>query len=317
MILNDSIVERLLSNPSSILLATHKDPDLDALGSVLSLQEALIAKGHTVSIWSLEYTCQEGHECLPHIDDMKRPCEPRQWDGLIVVDCPSLTRVPHWQSLASIPFVFRLCIDHHHDTDQAFTHTIIDQTVSSVGELLTRLFMQWQWPITPTMATHLYAAIVGDTGRFLHANTSAAVFKAAAHLLDCGADHRGVSLCLLEEKSNEYFDKLQWVLSNRIVTGSLVYCVCPLSSPIDPFCVVDVLRQIKGTQVALSLIERPSEIKVSIRSKTRPILSVAQAFGGGGHLLAAGITLNHASLEETVAPIVTALQTLLNEHTHD
>ena len=64
---------------------------------------------------------------------------------------------------------------------------------------------------------------------------------------------------------------------------------------------INVLRCIRGVEVALLMHARPGQMRCSLRSKTTADVSViARELGGGGHKGASGFT-SYMTVEETVA----------------
>ncbi len=297
--------------PKQVLLVTHRDPDGDALGSCLAMQEALRHQGHQVTIWSHAYRLLPSHAFFPGIDTVCASLPRQNWDTLLLLDCGSLSRVSNSSLIPSIPMT-SIVIDHHEGYTPWAHFSVVEPSVSSVGELLASLFIEWKWPITPSMATCLYAAIAFDTGRFLFQNTSANTLRTAAYLSDCGADTAGISLQMFQNLSQKNFNTMKDVLNRTVVLSDigLVYCSLPKQSWDPDFKAVDLIRQMEGMDIAAGFIETENgEIKVNLRSKKDfSVLAIATQFNGGGHLRAAGMTVSGQSLETVIDTVVAAIR---------
>ena len=71
--------------------------------------------------------------------------------------------------------------------------------------------------------------------------------------------------------------------------------------------VIDVLRSIAGVRVACVLREQDGAVRGSLRAKDgTDVAAIARRFGGGGHVAAAGFTLE-LPLSEAVATVGRAL----------
>jgi phosphoesterase RecJ-like protein len=81
------------------------------------------------------------------------------------------------------------------------------------------------------------------------------------------------------------------------------------AKPQDTEDLVNLTRSITGVEVGLLFMEQPrGGVKVSFRSRARvDVARVAERFGGGGHRLASGATLQSASVEEAREPVLNAV----------
>src|SRR5207302_553275 len=79
-------------------------------------------------------------------------------------------------------------IDHHVSNTRFATINLVLTDAASTGELVYDLLKAWKIDIPPGAASNLYATILSDTGGFRHDNTSAHALRAAAELVQLGAD---------------------------------------------------------------------------------------------------------------------------------
>ena len=157
--------------------------------------------------------------------------------------------------------------------------------------------------ITAGEATLLYAAVSTDTGCFQYSNTSSATLRAAAELIDLGADNSELNITLFRTQT-----RARMALEGRMLTGmrfpldGKVSAVLVTQQMLDE-CGADendcddlagIAGKAKGSVISLTIREvGENESKVSARSK--PGINVSEIcalYGGGGHAMAAGVTLN-------------------------
>jgi len=156
--------------------------------------------------------------------------------------------------------------------------------------------------LTPEIASHLYCAIISDTGSFQFSNTNAQSFKVCHELIKSGASPIQVSELLFNNNPPEKIKLLGYVLSTLHMnkTGDIAVITMfkkNLESlqlkEIDTEDFTTLTRSIKGVKIVLFFKEiKEDTFRVSIRSKgTSNAASIAEYFGGGGHQHAAGFTV--------------------------
>ena len=183
----DAVVSALRER-DRFLVASHENPDGDALGSLLAMHLALLQLGKDSEMFVPgqaplpgEYTflALEGVHREPPADHAERV--------LVAVDCAKEERLgPDPSLLAEAPFT--VDIDHHHDNTCFGDVNLIVSDASSTGEILADVFRELGVELTPEIAEPLYVALVTDTGRFQYANTSPKALRLAADLIEAGAD---------------------------------------------------------------------------------------------------------------------------------
>jgi phosphoesterase RecJ-like protein len=72
--------------------------------------------------------------------------------------------------------------------------------------------------------------------------------------------------------------------------------------------IVDYARSLVTAQIAIMVVERKNEIKVSLRSKGADVSQIAQGFGGGGHREAAGFEIKNATTIDCVEAVLDAIR---------
>lgn len=310
----EALIEWLTQEAKVILITAHKDPDIDAIGSCLAFQKQLAYRNIPSTIW-LEDVLEPYAQFLPDAENILTQIPQKNYDTLIVLDSPNLNRIRQENiqnnaAFRAIPMIIN--IDHHPDNTKFGHINIVCPEVSSVGELLFHLYEQAGWTDYSTeTATCLYAAISFDTGRFLFSNVTADTFFAASELMKKGAKAYYISQTMYENKSEVAFNIMKIALDRLVIDpqNRFAYSSLPAASPESEIKIIDFIRQLGGIDIFLVFCENKNgEIKINIRSKGHFNASAfAAQFGGGGHVLAAGITLN-GDLETICKAVITQLE---------
>lgn len=213
-----------------------------------------------------------------------------------------------------------LMLDHHR-VGTPFAPHFIQPEASSAAEVLLHVVLalveRGRITLTPRLATRLYAGIASDTGSFAYSNTSAATHTAVARLLATGIDHVDIHRRLFSCKTLVQLRAEGYVCSQLqvLAAGRLAYIGIPVEaiaalqvSAEDFVCAVDIARSLGGAQVAVAVKALPDgTYRASLRSQRLNVAAVAERFGGGGHLLAAGCSLTGDTLSAAAAPLLTLL----------
>src|SRR5919199_515324 len=180
-----------LRDRDRFLLATHENPDGDALGSLLGTKLALDALGKD------SYMYLYGNAPLPReyafmpLDGLRRELPPDAAERILVaLDCANESRLgPDPEVLQLVRFI--VDVDHHHDNSRFGDVNLIVPAASSTGEVMRDVIEGLGVPLTSEIAEALYIAVVTDTGRFQYTNTTPKALRLAAELVEAGADvHR-------------------------------------------------------------------------------------------------------------------------------
>jgi len=285
----------------NFVIATHENPDGDALGSMLAVKLVLEKLGKSSTMFL------PGTGPIPfeyRFMDLGDPVrgEPGELVGrpLIAVDAASESRLGSDQRLITeSPFV--IVIDHHHDNTRFGTVNLIVADASSTGEALRDVFAELGVPLTPEIAEALYIAVVTDSGRFQYANTSAKTLRLAAELLEAGADAHSIFQNVYETIELSKLKLLARALAHvevfeggRLVISYLTHDDFEKSGAMSGASegIIDSLRAVAGVEMS-ALIQEPPErdgCRVSLRSShdRLDVSEIARQAGGGGHRQAAG-----------------------------
>ena len=293
----------LISNAHTALVSGHLSPDGDSLGSMIALARMLTAAGcKAVSTADVKALGKPGF--LEGVADIVplRKLRRMKFDLFIYVDASTPDRLPPEVR----PFAEKLptlTIDHH-ATSSPSGVAILDPTASSAGELVWRFAKWMEWPIDRATAEALWVAIVTDSGRFAYDSTTPITLRAATDLLK-----HGVRSAMINDILYNSFPMKAVALKRRAwrslhiwknrkvaeVTLTRNDFRAVRGSKADAEDVIEIPRSVAGNQIALffyQIPDRTHEIRVSIRTRA-PLDAtfLAQQFGGGGHLRAAGCTV--------------------------
>ena len=192
----------------------------------------------------------------------------------------------------------------------------MDDGAAAAAELLTTLIPEMGAKITPEIASCLYTGVATDTGCFRFSNTTAATHRAAADLIEAGADVERLNERLFESRSHAR------VIAERMALESLEFyyddrcaLICLTWDQIQAAGVAgaeledltSLPRSIEGVEVGLTLRQqKDGSFKISVRTgHNTNACNIARRLGGGGHPRAAGCEISgnpdnakHAILEE-------------------
>jgi len=300
-----------------LLVATHVNPDGDALGSALGLTFALEKLGKSVTLLDRD-PVPRIYRFLPGTDRFTPEVPLDDVDTLVLVDCGEIERTgyPH------LPGRTRLVIDHHL-TERSFGDLRwVLSSASSTGEMVFNLVNALGVQLDKDIALCLYVALFTDTGGFRYSSSCPSAFRAAADMVEAGADPWQVTEHIYESHSFRRLALLGKALDrmekhDRVaiitVTDEMYRETGTTSEDTENFS--NMARSIEGVEVGIFLRQvGPNAFKASMRSKGRVnVAAVAEVFGGGGHHNAAGGIIE-GSLEEARQTILKAVEDALGCH---
>lgn len=297
----------LVRSHERFLLTSHIRPDCDALGSELGMAGILEALGKNVLIVNGQRTPPN----LAWIDPRQRIkaigadvqlADLNDRQVLLVLDTSA------WQQLGDMAIVLRstaakkAVLDHHVSEDDLGAEAFKDTQAEATGRLVLEAAAQLGVPLTPEIATPLFAAIATDTGWFRFSSTSGGTYRAAGQLLDAGAKPTDIYRSLYEQDTLARLQLIGRTLARAQaeLDGRLIYTAifqddfkATAALPSDTEDVVNLTLTVAGTQVAVIFVEQTTgKFKISFRSRSAVDCSrLAEQFGGGGHKAAAGATV--------------------------
>jgi phosphoesterase RecJ-like protein len=313
----DAVVEEIRS-AQKFLLTTHENPDGDALGSLLGMHELLkqLGKDSSMFLSADEFPLPSEYRRMPLGEVQNEPPADLHDRTVIFLDCGNIDRMP--VDFLRGDGVHIVNVDHHHDNTRFGTVNLVDSRASCTAEIVWELAKELGAEITPAMGDPLYVGLVTDTGKFMYTNTSARSHRMAAELIDAGVDAHGIYRRLYEDLPyarllllSRALTRLERFDDGAVTATTLTRADFEETGAVesDSEGIVDHLRSVEGTKVAVLVREllqedRTGIRKVSLRATdgTVDVSRIARGLGGGGHTQAAGASTD-LPLEELLATI--------------
>jgi phosphoesterase RecJ-like protein len=207
-------------------------------------------------------------------------------------------------------------VDHHPSNSRFGDVNIIDADASAVGQMVMEMLDHFGYPITRTIASNLYVALLTDTGGFRHENTTPRALDDASRLARLGADPGRIATMVYKMRPEttlklsglalatmrvELEGKLAWAKVSRRMLKEANAVMAESEG------IIDTLNSIAGLELAILFKEvNDSLTKISVRSRG-PVDAAAlcATFGGGGHIRAAGAEIERP-MDETVKMVLAA-----------
>jgi len=281
-----------------IMVMGHKDADGDTLGCSLAFAEALRARGKRV--WTvIPHPLPQKYAWMPGFEQIvERPADGEEVPLVLVFDSGNMERsgsaAAHVSEQATI-----VNVDHHTSNSRFGDLNIIDTDASAVGQMCLDMLEHFGWPITRSMATNLYTALMTDTGGFRHENTTPRALRDAARLAALGADPSYVASCVYKSRplttvklSGLSITGMQVEMDGRLAWAKVTRRMLREAGAVmaESEDIIDTLNSLAGLQVAIIFKEVSARLtKISVRSRGAvDAAMLCGVFGGGGHLRAAG-----------------------------
>ena len=309
---------RILTPGKRVCLTTHVNPDGDGLGSEVGLVHLLRANGVEATIANPTATPPRFDflfRDLPKVDRSGEAVkELRRADVIVVLDISDLSRLGMLTDTVKTRGVPVACIDHHVSPGTLPDGPrYLDASAAATAELIVEIAMANEWPLTQAAARALYVGILTDTGGFRFSNTHPRTLRIAAELLDRGIDPEAIYLDVYAGAPEGRVRLLAEALQTLVVEPEvgLAWITVPPGSverhrvtSDDLDGVVEHARSIAGIRMALLFREiAQGRVKVSLRSVGDvDVARFAKPFGGGGHVKAAGLSIEGpmADVQSTV-----------------
>lgn len=294
------MLNHVLSQANTVAISGHVRPDGDCVGSCMGLYQYIRKCYPNIKV---DVYLEEIPDSFVLFDVVKEIqyeiIEENSYDLFIALDCADKSRLGFSEILFD-KAKYTVCVDHHISNPGFANENYIVAEASSTAELVFRLIDKEE--IDTEIAECLYLGIVHDTGVFQYSCTSPETMEAAAHLM-----RKDIRASEIIDKT--YYEKTY--AQNRVLGYALLHSYLTLEDKCivsyvtkdimnefhvkqkDLEGIVSQLRVTQGVEVAIFFYEiGTDEYKVSLRaSGDVDVSKVAQVFGGGGHVKAAGLTM--------------------------
>ena len=301
-------IDELLGSAKTIGIAGHVGPDGDCVGSCMGLYLYLKKNRPELSVDIYLESVKDVFMYIDSVDEVKYTAEEKKsHDCMVILDVSSPDRIGVAGDLVTMA-KRTVCIDHHITNPGFADENVIEAEASSASEVLYGLLDPKK--VDKNCAEALYTGIVHDSGVFQYSNTSAKTLHTAADLIAKGIDFPSIIDHSFYEKTYAQNRILGKVLDGaKLYADGAVIVGVALPEDMEAYGVtkqdmdgiVSQLRLTRDVQAAIFLY--PAEdgaFKVSLRANGEMRVSdVAAAFGGGGHVKAAGCTMTGTPEEIT------------------
>lgn len=308
---------KLIQESKSILVLTHKSPDGDAIGSSLAMYHYLKSINKDVDMVILDIP--RVFQFLPSIDKAVENTS-RTYDLGIVLDCPSREMLGQKEEL------FKRCkttvvIDHHVSNTGYGDVNYVHGTVSSCCQVVYYLFKEEKVGITKEMGEAIIAGAITDTIGFSTNSVDSDTFKMAADIMDLGVMIHSIYNRVMHTKSMPRYnlmkiamERLEFLCDGKIAFTYVLEDDFQKTGAVygEHEGIVDIGRNIEGVLVSAFIRESGGWL-ISLRSTGKiDVQKIAHAFGGGGHVMASGATMQ-GSLEETKKKLIDEIKKAIFE----
>jgi len=303
----------LMERHESILVTGHIDPDGDCVGSMFAVALMLEAMGKKVVCYA-PGEISELFFRLPGASTLKDREEAAgfEHDLVIAMDSPNTARTENFARACEDEDVIN--IDHHPTNEMYGCINVVDETAAATAVLVYR-FLKSAAPgrITPEIADCLYLGILMDTGGFRFQNLDEEALRIASELVGFGARAYELSHEFIYVKKfatlrllGLVLDSLRLHFDGRAATMEVTAEMLGRTGTTlrDSEGFIDYGAALDDVElVALFRETSPGEVRVSLRSRNHhDVSALAERYGGGGHVRAAGLTLTGdlPSAKETI-----------------
>jgi len=316
----DRIREDILAR-QRFLISSHARPDGDSIGSQLAMAFALEYLGKQVRVINADAPPDHYFD-FPGVDRIEFASEvpaDAEADAVLVMECSDLTRT----GVRGFEGRYIINIDHHAGNRMYGAVNWFDESAAACGEMVFDVVGALGVPLTFEIATHVYLAILTDTGSFHHSNITPRTFEICRRAVEAGVNPAAMARRIFDSNSfgklkliGALLDAMELLDEGRLAVlylddGMLKACGC---TPNDTEGLINLPLTAREIQaVVFFKVAADGTIRVSLRSKYDvDVRLVASAFGGGGHRNAAGFTVD-GPLADARGPILERVSAAIAE----
>ncbi len=290
----DAILQR-----QRFVITSHARPDGDAIGSQLAMAHALRQLGKDVQLVDKDPTPPQ-FQTLPGIRDIQiSPTVHGQFEAAIVMECSDLSRT----GVDGFEKYFIINIDHHPGNRNFGAINWFDERAAACGEMVFDVIDALGVRLTPEIASHIYVAILTDTGGFHFSNITPRTFEICRRCTEAGAQPESIARAVFDSSTmgrlrlmGAVLHNLEFEANGRAALAALTLQLLQETGATheDSDGLINVPLTVKEIQAVAFFKEiAPDSFRISLRSKGDvDVNRVADQFGGGGHKNAAGCTMN-------------------------
>ena len=279
---------RMLKEKDNILILTHAHPDGDTIGCGFALFLALRQLGKKARVICDDELQEKYMKLIPGCREMP------EFEEEFIVSVDVATE----HLLGSLEEKYAgkidLCIDHHGTNTQYAEYLLLNADAAAACEIMIKVIKAMRVKIDKPIANALFIGITTDTGCFRYASTTSNTYRAAAELIDLGADNATINRIMFETKTKTYaalerlaIEGMQFFDRDRICVITVTQDMYRQSgsSEQETEAIAPLTRQQEGVEIGLTIREKEDgTCKCSIRTlDSVNAADFAAYFGGGGH----------------------------------
>ncbi len=296
------------------VVSSHARPDGDSIGSQLAFAYAARALGKEVTVVNrdaappplMAFPGVPSIQIADHVSG--------DFDAAVIMECGDLAR----PGVAGLEQYFVINIDHHPGNTNYGALNWFDESAAACGEMVFDLVTALKVPLSREIATHIYLAILTDTGSFHYSSISPRTFEICRECLEAGVDPVMVARNVYDSNNMGRLKLFGAVLGAMQIDQSgriaIVYVDHEMARAAggtyeDTEGLVNLPLTVKEIEaVVFFKQEKGDEYRVSLRSKGEIDIGViAKEYGGGGHKNAAGCTIT-GPIEELQKALIEKLE---------
>lgn len=316
---NDSLtkIREVISECQTIVICGHTNPDGDAIGACLGLGLALKAAGKQVQVLLEKYAPK--YQVIPGghlVCDKSLVGTPELF---IALDCGDIDRLEGIEDIFQRAAI-TVNMDHHASNTYFADYNYVQGKASSASEIVYHLLEDYL-PLNQDIASALYAGLIYDTGGFRHSSTAPSSMRMAAKLMQQDIPFTKIYNALFDSRSfseiklmGRAIDRAETFFDNRMILSYMGMAdIAELNgSSHELDAIINYLKGVEGTKIACFLYEKnEQDVKASFRGNDGyDVCALAQKFGGGGHVKAAGCTIT-APMEQARAMVLAEIEKML------
>jgi Predicted signaling protein consisting of a modified GGDEF domain and a DHH domain len=301
----------LLSKYNKIIIMSHHDPDLDAIGSSMGLSVILnsMGKENYIFLTNEDKTAYNNsvNQALGRVDGINY-IYPKTYKKviddntvLVILDVHQKDRVEYSEILDKVSNV--IVLDHHIKSNSYIKNTelfYIDSTMSSMVEFIAEYAKFYGVNLGILVSTVMMAGMEIDTNGF-NLKTTEKTFEMAAYLTSMGADSV-LKQELLKESKDNYLRRADFIKSSYIFNKNLAMCILTI-----PFSAKEELAEVAEELLKFEYVEasfvigqlNENIVGVSARSIGNiNVCNIMKQLGGGGHMTNAASQIPDKTVKE-------------------
>lgn len=279
----------------TIIIHRHSRPDGDAMGSQIGLKEAILATYPYKKV----YAVGDENKKFSFVGKVDEISDDVYKNALVIVLDSSEVNMINDDRYKNGKYLIK--VDHHISKSNYGDLNIVDTSEVSCASLIAKLIFKNNMKLSNVGARALFTGIVTDSGRFRYDSVTSDTFSIASKLLKYDFDMSDIY-------NNLYIEDLSIVKLRAILVSKFEISkknVAYLKNTkqdiknynVDIFTIsrgmVNIMSGIKDIDIWVNFTEDENgKVITEIRSSKYNINQVAVKYGGGGHKLASGCTIN-------------------------